>query len=145
MSEKQNQPAGGRVSAETLGRMLGIARAASERAYAPYSKFSVGAALLDEQWRIHDGCNVENSSYGLSMCAERVAVGKLICAGGKRIVATVIYAPTESLTPPCGACRQVLSEFADNSAEVHLFNLQGERHVTTMERLLPEKFRLETS
>lgn len=89
--------------------------AAREMAYAPYSKFQVGAVLVAKDGRIFTGCNVENISYGLTMCAERVAIGSAVAAGVEEIIAAVVVADTESPISPCGACRQVLAEFGDPS------------------------------
>ena len=110
-------------------------------AHAPFSKFKVGAALEDSEGRIWTGCNVENASYGLTVCAERVAVFKAISEGVrprtfKRIA---IAADTDKLTPPCGACRQILWEFLGN-AEVILVNPQGKTARYQMIALLPEPF-----
>ncbi len=84
---------------------------ARSRAYCPYSQFAVGAAILDEQGEIHAGCNVENLSFGLTICAERTAMGRLIAAGGKMPVCVAVVADTDQAISPCGACRQVLAEF----------------------------------
>jgi len=87
--------------------------AAREMAHAPYSDFQVGAVLVSSDGRIFTGCNVENISYGLTMCAERVAIGSAVVAGATEIIAAVVVADTESPISPCGACRQVLAEFGD--------------------------------
>jgi cytidine deaminase len=88
-----------------------FARAAAARAYAPYSRFRVGAALLTRSGAVFTGCNVENASYGLTNCAERTAVFQMVAAGETGLKAIVIYTPTPTPTAPCGACRQVLNEF----------------------------------
>ncbi len=115
------------------------ARRACSRAYAPYSKFPVGAAVLTATGRIITGCNVENASFGLSCCAERVALFKAISRGQRHFIALAIYTPTETPTPPCGACRQVLQEFA---AEALIFCLchSGQRLETSLPALLPSAF-----
>ncbi len=115
------------------------ARNAREKAYAPYSKFKVGAALLTGTGKIYNGGNVENSSYGLSICAERVAILKAVSAGELKLKLMVIYTDTEELTSPCGACRQVLSEF-NPKLEVILVNKKGEMKALNLEKLLPEPF-----
>ena len=126
------------LSPETVNRLIEAAAEARERAHAPYSGFTVGAATLDEQGRIHCGCNVENASYGLSVCAERHAVAAAIAAGGDRIVAVAVVTDTDPPASPCGACRQVLVEFGD--FPVILANPAGERVLTTVSRLLPDAF-----
>ncbi len=117
------------------------AQKAREMAYAPYSGFSVGAALLTEQGSIYTGCNVENSSYGLTVCAERIAVFKAVCAGERQFKALAIFAGTESYCSPCGACRQVLLEFG-RETEVYMSNDKGEYKVMTVGDLVPEAFEL---
>ena len=122
-------------------RLVRAARAATENAYAPYSQFKVGAAVLTASGRIFSGCNIENSSYGLTVCAERVAIFKAVLGGERKVEAVLVYAGTASLTPPCGACLQVISEFAENPEIV----LSNERTTKTyhLKELLPHGFRLE--
>jgi len=109
------------MTKQLQSRLLHQARAAAARAYAPFSNLKVGAAVLTAKGRIFSGCNVENSSYGLTICAERVAVFKAISAGQRKVLALLIYADTPRLTPPCGSCLQATSEFSDNP-EVVLAN-----------------------
>jgi cytidine deaminase len=120
--------------------MLAVARRAAARAHAPYSGFHVGAAVLDERGRIHPGCNVENSSYGLTICAERAAVSRAVCSGAKTVKAVLVFTDTDSLTPPCGACLQVIAEFGKDPAIV-LANRHATRHARLSD-FLPEQFRL---
>ncbi|MBX3111910.1 MAG: cytidine deaminase [Fimbriimonadaceae bacterium] len=103
---------------EEVRALVEAAKAASQAAYAPYSRFRVGAAALDEHGRVHVGCNVENASYGLSVCAERNAVFAMVAAGGRRLVAMAVYTPTQEVTTPCGACRQVMMEFGKGARVV---------------------------
>lgn len=106
------------ISPAQTDEMVRLARQAAARAYAPYSRFGVGVAILTGSGRVYSGCNVENASYGLTMCAERVAVGQAVAGGDLAIAAITIYTPTPSPTPPCGACRQVLAEFG---SDMHVF------------------------
>jgi len=92
-------------------RLIDLAKSASEHAYAPYSKFHVGAAILTEDGETFAGCNVENASYGLTICAERNAVFQMVARGKRKIQLLVVYTPTEKPSAPCGACRQVVNEF----------------------------------
>ena len=115
-----------------------MAQGARNKAYAPYSKFKVGAAVLTESGNVYTGCNIENVSYGLTNCAERTAVFKAVSEGEVNFKAICIVADTEELTPPCGACRQVLAEF--NISKVILANLQGASIEFTREELLPFAF-----
>ena len=115
------------------------ALAARENAHAPYSKFRVGAALEDTGGHVHTGCNVENATYGLTLCAERVAVFKAISEGAREFRRIAIAADTETLTPPCGACRQILWEFCGD-IEMVLLNLRGQSEVVRLKDLFPRAF-----
>jgi len=128
------------MNKSTQTRLLRAARAASRNAYAPFSKLKVGAAALAASGRIFSGCNVENSSYGLTVCAERVAIFKAVSAGQRDIRAVLVYADTPRLTPPCGACLQVITEFSENPEVV----LSNGRAASTyrLRQLLPHEFRL---
>jgi cytidine deaminase len=117
-----------------------MARQARENAHAPYSQFQVGAALECADGRVFTGCNVENSSYGLSMCAERVAIFKAISEGYREFKRIAVIADTHSPVRPCGACRQVISDLFPKQAEVILANLHGALEVTTISELLPAPF-----
>ena len=131
-----------KLESATIKKLLAAARSACAHAHTPYSHFHVGAAVLDTQGRVFGGCNVENSSFGLTLCAEQNAVGSAVAAGASRLRAVAIYTPTESLTPPCGACRQVLSEFG-REMEVHLFNHEGRHQAYSLRQLLPAVFNFE--
>lgn len=120
-------------------RLLEAARAVRQRAHAPFSHFQVGAALEDETGRIFTGCNVENATFGLTMCAERVAVFKAISEGAAKLKRVAVVADTETLTPPCGACRQILWEFCGD-AELILANLTGKQETTTLKQIFPRPF-----
>jgi cytidine deaminase len=115
------------------------AKAARLKAYAPYSKFKVGAALLTKSGKVYTGANVENSTYGLTVCAERVAVFKAVNDGNKGFVKIVVVADKNPPITPCGACRQVLSEFA-HDLEVVCVNLKGKIDRYSIKELLPEAF-----
>lgn len=115
------------------------ATAAREKAFAPYSEFKVGAALLADDGTIVTGCNVESASYGLTICAERVAIVKGVSEGRTGFRCVAVVADTDDLTTPCGACRQLLWEFSPD-AEVILANLNGKVERTTVRELLPRGF-----
>ena len=124
----------------TNQELIEIARQVREHAHAPYSKFQVGAALESADGRVFTGCNVENSSYGLSMCAERVAIFKAISEGLRDFKRIAVIADTHSPVRPCGACRQVISDLFPKDAEVILSNLHGDIEVTRISELLPAPF-----
>ena len=119
--------------------LLESALRAREHAHAIFSDFKVGAALEDVSGRIHTGCNIENATYGLTMCAERVAIFKAMSDGARRFVRIAVAADTDVLTPPCGACRQLLWEFCGD-IEVLLVNLQGTTESMRMKELFPRPF-----
>jgi cytidine deaminase len=123
--------------------LVAAAKAASLHAYCPYSDFAVGAAVQSADGRVFAGCNVENASYGLAVCAERNAVFQAVAAGARAIVAVAIYTPTPAYATPCGACRQVLLEFGPN-AEVLCECDGGGRGHFTVSTLLPHAFVLKT-
>jgi len=131
-----------RLSSPDHARLLAAARAAQERAYAPYSGLKVGAAVLTEKGAIHAGANVENASYGLTICAERAAIFAAVAAAGPdlRITALAVVGDRPGPLPPCGACRQVLLEFGPEAVVI----FQGEKGLEEMplSRLLPAGFRL---
>ncbi|MBB1162292.1 cytidine deaminase [Aquariibacter albus] len=120
--------------------LLQAAYAIQARAHAPYSGFRVGAALLDEQGRLHVGVNVENASYGLTLCAERVAVFNAIAAGARRIRALGVVGHSGRPLPPCGACRQVLAELADPDCSIWLDGGTAGPQRHTLSALLPLAF-----
>lgn len=119
--------------------LIDAAVRAREHAYAPYSRFAVGAALLTEDGSIITGANVENRSYGLTICAERSAVACAVSAGHRRFAALVVIADLAPPAPPCGMCRETLAELAPE-LPVLLVNLEGERRETSLEALFPDRF-----
>src|SRR5712691_1663061 len=122
-----------------VAALTAAALAAREHAHAPFSKFRVGAALEDDAGRVHTGCNVENATYGLTICAERVAVFKAISEGSRKFRRIAVAADTENLTPPCGACRQILWEFCGD-IPVILVNPRGKTETLAMKDLFPRAF-----
>lgn len=128
-----------KVSDAVIQKMRAAAEAAAQKAYCPYSKFPVGAAVLTEEHEVFVGCNVENASLGLTMCAERNAVFQAVAKGHRKILAVVIVTPTSAPTPPCGACRQVINEFG-NQAEVFSFDKDGNVQCSRLDQLLPGAF-----
>ncbi|HEX5936783.1 MAG TPA: cytidine deaminase [Actinomycetota bacterium] len=123
-----------------LDELVGAARATMPRAYAPYSGFAVGAAILGEDDAIHPGANIENASYPLSVCAERNAVGAMVLAGQRRVAAVAVATDAERPTPPCGGCRQVLWEFGDADVPVIAEGANGARSRWALGDLLPDAF-----
>ena len=135
------------ASTAALDDLLDLARQARERAYAPYSHFHVGAAVLTRDGRRFAGCNVENAAYGLCNCAERTALFSAIAAGCRPgdFVALAVIADTPQPVSPCGACRQVMSELCDDAMPVLLANLHGDTQTTSVAALLPGSFKLPLS
>jgi cytidine deaminase len=124
----------------TEKRLLAAARAVRAHAYAPYSQFAVGAALLDEQGRIHAGCNVENAAYPQSLCAEAAALAQLVSAGGQRVLAAAVVAQADQPVTPCGGCRQKLHEFATVDTPVLVANTHAVQARYLLGELLPASF-----
>ena len=120
--------------------LLSAARAAQMRAHAPYSRFHVGAAVLDDQGRVHAGCNVENAAYPQGMCAEAGALSAMVLAGGTRAVALAVVGDGVGLVTPCGGCRQKLREFAAPETPVLVADRERLRARFTLAQLLPESF-----
>ena len=123
----------------TPEKLIEMAKEAMSHAYAPYSGYKVGAALLCADGTVYQGCNVENASYGATNCAERTAVFKAVSEGYRKFTRIAIAATKEQFCPPCGVCRQVLQEFAPD-LEVILVNCKGETMELTLKELLPYGF-----
>ena len=119
--------------------LIAAALGVRKNAFAPYSKFLVGAAVEDSAGGIHTGCNVENATYGLTVCAERIAIFKAISEGVRKFTRVVVAADTENLTPPCGACRQILWEFCGD-VPITLVNLKGKTETYQLKELFPKAF-----
>ena len=120
-------------------KLITEAEKARKRAYAPYSKFKVGAAVLSADGKIFTGCNIENASIGLALCAERVAIFKAISEGSTKLKAIAIIGDTDKPCSPCGACRQVISEFGEDIPLI-MANLKGDVKIKKIKELLPEAF-----
>jgi len=127
------------ISESTIEALAEAARSAMKFAYVPYSHFQVGAALLGRSGRIYSGCNIENSSYGATNCAERTALFKAVSEGEREFDAIAIVSSAGTATPPCGICRQVMAEFADGDFEIILYNGQTVKTYTLSE-LFPASF-----
>jgi cytidine deaminase len=128
------------IAPAQLQYLVTAARAARERAYAPYSKFAVGAAVLDDNGQVHSGCNVENAAYPQGLCAEAAALANLVLAGGRRVLAVVVAGEGERAITPCGGCRQRLREFAGDDVPVWSVDSQSVRERFTLGQLLPASF-----
>lgn len=124
---------------ESLQLLLETAKNARLQSIAPFSNFLVGAAIKTGEGRVYTGCNVESASYGLTVCAERVAIWKALSEGERDFSELAVVADTGSLTPPCGTCRQIIWEFAKN-ATIVLGNLRGETQIVSIKELLPRAF-----
>ncbi|MBL8791086.1 MAG: cytidine deaminase [Rhizobiales bacterium] len=121
--------------------LIEAAKAARTMAHAPYSRFRVGAAMRDEQGRVHAGCNIENASYPQGWCAEPSAISGLIMAGGTRITEVAVMGNGDALCTPCGGCRQKIREFARGDVKIHCCTETGELIRTfTLDELLPASF-----
>lgn len=127
------------ISKEQMQRLLETAKAYRDRAYAPYSGFAVGAALLGASGKVYGGCNVENASYPATRCAEQTAVQKAVSEGERQFAAIAVIADGEDVPAPCGVCRQVLSEFG-SSVWVIMGNLRGKVETARLDALLPRAF-----
>ena len=127
------------MNEENEKKLIETAINARGKAFAPYSDFKVGAALQTKNGKVFTGCNIENASYGLTICAERVAIFKAVSEGESEFSHLAVAADTETLTPPCGACRQIIWEFCGN-VPVTFSNLQGKTETMQMSELLPHAF-----
>ena len=126
-----------------IKNLINEAIEARELAYVPYSKFKVGAALLTEEGKVYRGCNIENAAYSMTNCAERTAIFKAISEADKKFIAIAVVADTNRPVPPCGACRQVISELCPQDMKVILTNLKGDVTELTVAELLPGAFSAE--
>ncbi|MDF0727212.1 cytidine deaminase [Cytobacillus sp. S13-E01] len=123
-----------------IEQLIEEAKQAKKMAYVPYSNFQVGAALLTDDGKVYRGCNIENAAYSMTNCAERTALFKAISEGDKVFKAIAVVADTDRPVPPCGACRQVISELCDQDMKVYLTNLKGDVQELTVKELLPGAF-----
>ena len=128
------------VGKDQIERLVDLATEARGNAYAPYSGFLVGAAVLGNSGKMYAGCNVENASYGLTICAERVAIGNAVCAGERKLTAIAIVSHSPEPVPPCGACLQVIAEFGNPT--IVSTTLDGQRQLWRLSDLMPSCFAL---
>lgn len=133
----------GAACAMEVIKLVAKAKAIRDKAYVPYSNFPVGAALLTKSGKIYTGCNIENAAYPVTCCAERVAIFKAIADGEREFKEMAVVADTPRPVPPCGSCRQVMSEFFDQSMLISLANLHNETKTITVKDLLPFSFQPE--
>jgi cytidine deaminase len=129
-----------RSAEASLAELFAVAKAAQADAYAPYSRFHVGAALRSESGAIHAGCNVENAAYPQGSCAEAGAISAMALAGDRRIAEILVVGDGDALCTPCGGCRQRIREFAAPTTRVHIAGPEGVRRTFTLAELLPESF-----
>ena len=127
------------MSEESLLALIETATEVRLQSLAPFSNFLVGAAVRAENGKVYTGCNIESASYGLTVCAERVAIWKALSEGERQFTELAVVADTESLTPPCGTCRQIIWEFAKH-ATIVLANLRGQKETVSIKELLPRAF-----
>lgn len=125
---------------QSIDELISYAKVAFDNAYAPYSQFKVGAAAYTVNGDLVHGCNVENASYGLTVCAERNCIAQAVVAGHTSFSHLVVYTEQENLTPPCGACRQVITEFFDVNAQIIAVNHLGQQKAWTVDSILPDAF-----
>ncbi|MGG3471248.1 cytidine deaminase [Neobacillus pocheonensis] len=138
--KKQQVNAGREEEIVNTVQLIEEAKKAREKAYVPYSKFGVGAALLTTDGKVYHGCNIENAAYSMCNCAERTALFKALSEGDRDFQLLAVIADTERPCSPCGACRQVISELCPQNMKVILTNLKGDIQETTVEELLPGAF-----
>jgi len=124
---------------EDLQPLIEAAKEARLQSVAPFSDFKVGAAVRTDSGKVYTGCNVESASYGLTVCAERVAIWKALSEGERHFTELAVVADTDTLTPPCGTCRQIIWEFA-RDAKIVFANLDGRNQVFNIRQLLPDAF-----
>ncbi|HBG50095.1 MAG TPA: cytidine deaminase [Cyanobacteria bacterium UBA9971] len=140
--KNSNKPLINKLKDGEIKKILKFASDVAQNAYSPYSKFKVGACVLYEDGNAYTGCNVENASYGLTLCAERTAISSAIADGQKsKIVAIAIYSPNAKLCYPCGACRQWIAEFSKD-ASIIVENAEGKPQIFSIKELLPHTFEL---